>query len=583
MNLWQFAKTFARPLWPWYLAGMIFLALTNFITLQIPQLAKTIVNAFEKAEITDHLSQLAWTIIALGFLQILVRSLSRILIFWPGRKIEETSKSFLFARTMQLPQKFFDRYGMGDLISRLSNDLGQIRVFFAFAILQILNMSFLGLFTIVMMLSIHVELTLLCLAPIGLMLILTKFMMPALARYSRENQDAVGRLTNKVTESFTNVHVLKANAAEDTFLKRTEVENLAVYQTNIKVIIFRTLFFPLLTSLTGISQLLVLGYGGFQVMNEQITIGDILAFNIYLSYLAFPLTSIGIVLSIYQRSKTALQRITPIIDHQVEAATLSTTSNPTLLAKAALLEIKNLTYFYPDDEKSDRHQTASLKNISLQIFQGQKIGLCGPIGSGKSTILRLISRLYDPPADSIYWKGRDILSFEPHELRTHIGYGLQEVHLFSDSIRNNLAFGLNPKPSMEALQKAASDAQITDEIAAFDEGWETQVGEKGIRLSGGQKQRLALARLFLRDLDLLLLDDVLSAVDNQTEARLIKRFEESHNTILIASHRSSVLKGCDLVIYLRDGQLIDQGRFEELAEKFPELREERDVRPDAHE
>lgn len=578
MNLWQFAKKFALPLWAWYVGGTIFLAITNLITLLIPQLAKRIVNALEQSLISDQLAQLALAIIGLGFLQIIVRSLSRIFIFWPGRKIEETSKSFLFHRAMQLPQIFFDRYGMGDLISRLSNDLGQLRVFFAFGILQILNMSFIGLFTLVMMLSIHVELTILCLAPIGLMLILTRFMMPALSRFSRENQDAVGRLTNRVTESFTNVHVLKANAAEEAFIKRTEIENKAVYDTNMKVIVFRTLFFPLLTSLTGISQILVLGYGGFQVMANQITIGDILAFNIYLSYLAFPLTSIGIVLSIYQRSKTALQRITPIIDHPAESPRWESEPRDRKAANSELLQIKNLTYYYPSDGITERHLQAALQDFSLTIAKGQKVGLCGPIGSGKSTIMRLIARLYDPPKGTIFWKGRDILTIDPNYLRKQIAFGLQEVHLFSDSIEANLCFGLEPKPSRQELEVAARDAQIYQEIINFDQGWETQVGEKGIRLSGGQKQRLALARLFLRNPELLMLDDVLSAVDNQTEARLIRRFEQSKSTILLASHRASVLKSCDFVVYMIEGRLIDQGPYEELAAKYPEIREEQNVR-----
>jgi ATP-binding cassette subfamily B protein len=584
MNLWQFGRKFATPMWGWYLGGTIFLAITNLITLEIPQLAKEIVNALKAENVSPDLNRVALAIIGLGFAQILVRSLSRILIFWPGRRIEETSKSYLFAKAMRLPQSFFDRFGMGDLISRLSNDLGQVRVFFAFAILQVLNLAFIASFTIVMMLSIHVPLTLICLIPIMLMLIITRFLMPILARFSRRQQEAVGSLTNKVTEAFANIHILKANSAENAFLNRAEIENEAVYESNMRVITFRTLFFPLLTSLTGISQMLVLGYGGIQVIEQEITVGDILAFNIYLSYLAFPLTSVGIVLSIFQRSKTAMQRIAPLIHQSDERPLMDATKVD--MDESILLKIEGLTYSYPQVQDEEGSSTPAnqtvLSNISFELKEGQKIGICGPIGSGKSTLLQLISRIYDPPPGTIFWRNRDILSYQPAELRQEIGYGMQSVHLFSDTIRANITFGLDPVPTDDQLEAIAQNAEILNEIKNLDNGWETQIGEKGVRLSGGQKQRLALARLFARNPRLLLLDDVLSAVDNQTEARLLRYFQSRQKSILLSSHRASVLESCDDVIFLREGRMIDRGPYVELVRKYPDIREDQHDRPEAN-
>lgn len=562
LTLSSFAKRFALGLWPWYLVGSIFLALTNLITLEIPQLAKNIVNGLENlSDSTTDLSLFAIAIIALGLMQIITRSLSRILIFWPGRKLEATSKGVLFSKAMSLPQSFLERFGMGDLISRLSNDLSQVRVFFAFAILQMLNLAFLSVFTIVKMLSVHTQLTLLCLIPIGFMLVITKFIMPKLARYSKQNQEAIGSLTNRVTEAFTNIHVIQNNSVESSFQERIDLENEKVYKTNMNVVVFRTLFFPLLTSLTSVSQMMVLAYGGMQVFLGAITVGDILAFNIYLGYLAFPLTSLGIILSIYQRTKTAIERLSPIDEEASEAGHIRQEDDG-----QPLLEIKNLTFAYSQGQPA-------VKGLSLRLGKGEKLGLCGPVGSGKSTIFSLITRIYNPPRDTIFWRGVDVLDWQPSQLRRDVGLALQSVQLFSESIKSNLEFGVDPKPNQNQIMDATKAAQIQWDIANLDNGWDTQIGERGVRLSGGQKQRLALARLFLRKPSLLLLDDVLSAVDNHTEAEIIAHLHQTKQSFIVASHRTSVLKSCDRVILLDKGEIIDTGSFEDLASKHPHIRE----------
>ncbi|SMF21407.1 ABC transporter ATP-binding protein [Pseudobacteriovorax antillogorgiicola] len=568
LTLSSFARRFALNLWPWYLVGTIFLAATNLITLEIPQLAKRIVNGLNDVSSSqDQLIQFAVAIVLLGGLQILARSLSRILIFWPGRKLEATSKSALFGKAMTLPQLFLERFGMGDLISRLSNDLSQVRVFFAFAVLQILNLAFLSVFTIFKMLGAHIQLTLMCLIPIALMLVITQFIMPRLARYSRENQEAIGSLTNRVTEAFTNVHVIQSNGAEQTFQDRVDEENEKVYATNMNVVTFRTLFFPLLTSLTGVSQMMVIAYGGLQVFQGEITVGDLLAFNIYLAYLAFPLTSLGIVLSIYQRSKTAIERLSPIDEEPSESAGEAQSTHD----ESILLRIQDLSYRYPRQEGNER---AVLEDINLEVRDGEKIGICGSVGSGKSTLFNLITRIYDPPPGTIFWKGRDVVGISPRDLRQDIAYALQSAQLFSASISENLKFGIAKAPDQNELQRAAQAAQIYEDITEFDRAWETQIGEKGVRLSGGQKQRLALARLFLRNPPLLLLDDVLSAVDNHTEAQLISYLDRQKQSMIISSHRTSVLRSCDRVLLLDRGRIIDQGDFDFLAAKHPHIKED---------
>ncbi len=570
MTLPSFARRYAAPLWPWYVSGLIFLAITNLITLEIPQLAKEVVNALDKAQPDfSHLQMIALSIIGLGVLQILARSLSRILMFWPGRKLEATAKVDLFSRMMSLPQDFFATHGMGDLISRLANDIGHLRVFFAFGMLQIFNMIFLLIFTIAKMVSVNPRLTAICLSPLLLMLVMTKYVLPRMHQFSRLNQDALGRLTNRVTEAFVNVHVIQANAAEKAFLARAETENQEVYSTNMKVIMLRTLFFPLMASLTGISQLLVLFYGGHEIIAGRLSVGDILAFNIYLATLAFPFTSIGIILGVYKRSKTALERLDVFFVTQPEK-NFGTAQQPRKTSQP-VFEVKDLTFQYPDSTDDTRGN--ALRHISFILNPGESLGIFGPVGSGKSTLFRLLTRLYDAPRGTVFFHGVDILDWDPQELRRHVGYALQSVHLFSDSIRDNLTFGMNENVSETEIDKALHAAVMDGEVAGFEAGLETKVGEKGIRLSGGQKHRLALARLFLRPYEALILDDVLAAVDNQTEAHLIDSIKQRKAAVLIASHRIPALKACHKILYLKDGAVLDQGSYAELVQRHPEMRD----------
>lgn len=586
-NLWEFTRVYALPLWKWYSVGFVALAATNIITLKIPQLAKQVVNTLAvSGEVANSgLYNVTLAIVGLGVLQIFIRSLSRILVFWPGRSIESAAKNDLFAKVLTVPQWLLLKFGMGDLISRLSNDIGQLRAFYAFGLLQILNLIFLVVFTVSQMLSAHVMLTVYCLLPILLMVVVARVAMPQMQKYSRLNQEALGRLTNRVTEAFVHVHVVQANGAEETFVARSDQENENVYLTNIKLIFVRNVIFPLMSCLVGLSQVVVVIFGGIEVVNGRLTIGDILAFNIYIGLLSFPLTALGMILSLQQRAATAVRRI-----HEIQAAQ-SENQGPLNVEREKdhansatrdidadiLLEIRNLTYSYPNHESDAGVKNLAaeiltdqrgpvLKDISFAIRRGERMGIFGAIGSGKSTLFNLILRLFDPPRGTIFWKGRDILDLDPIQLRKEIGYASQTVHLFSDTIRANLLLGTELNSvSDENLKEATDAAQISEEINRFDLKMATEIGENGIRLSGGQKQRLALARLFLRPSELLILDDVISAVDHETEEKLISYFHRMSKSLFFASHRTSALKECHQVLVLDKGCIRARGAFSDIA------------------
>lgn len=559
-NFSDYQKKYIYPLWAWYLGGIILLAVVNVVNLEIPQLAKSIINSLTTRTNLERSTETALAIVGLGFLLIVVRALSRILMFWPSRKAEAASKSDFFKKVMELPAEFFEKHGMGDLISRLANDIGHVRIYYGFGLLQILNVIFLLILTIGKMTSIHTMLTVYSLTPLLLMFVITRTTMGKMHFFSKANQAAVGQLTNKVTESFVNVHVLQANAAVDTFVDRIEKENEEVYASNVKLIFIRTVVFPLMTCLAGVSQLVILFYGGKEIIAGRLTIGDILAFNVYIALLTFPLVAMGIILAVHQRAKTALERLNEI--NQGSPRSFSTSE---LTAATHDLKIENLSFKYHDTKQI-------LTDISLKLRPGTHIGLFGPIGSGKSTLLNIITRCYDPPENTIKLDGQDIRTINPKVLRKTIGYALQSVHLFSSTIRENLIFGMDRQVSEQEMLEAADAAQILGEINSFPEGWHTQIGEKGIRLSGGQKQRLALARVFLRKSPILLLDDVLSAVDHATEKRILAYIRGLGSSLLIASHRGSALKHCHEILILdAEGRVSDRGTYQELLPRHPKL------------
>ncbi len=561
----EYTRRFVLPMWGWYAVGFILLAIVNIINLEIPDLAKEIINDLT-SPVSSHnesLANLALAIIGLGVTLIICRSLSRITVFWPGRKLETVTKSYLFERVLALPETFFMKHGMGDLISRLSNDVGQLRAFYAFGLLQVLNVIFLSVFTVSKMVSIHPTLTLVALLPLMVSFLVIRVAMPRMHNLSRQNQDAQGVLTSKVTEAFGHVHVIQANAAKDSFMLRMEDECQAVYHTNIKLLILRTFVFPLMACLATFSQLAILFYGGSEVIAKRLTVGDILAFNVYIGLLTFPLSAMGIILALYQRASTALERLSEIDRTPREGEGLIKEDAPT--SSFHLLEVKDLNFSYGTERE------AGIFGVSFTISPGEKVGIYGAIGSGKTTLFNLLTQLIPPGTGTITWQGRGVASVDPKELRRGIGYAMQQVHLFSATIKENLEFGMTPIPDLTEIKQALKGAQILDEVERLTDGVNTEIGERGVRLSGGQKQRLALARLFLRKPPLLILDDTLSAVDHATESALLDYIYSLKAALLIATHRSSALKRCDKIIILDKGKITFLGSYDDAKAHLPDL------------
>lgn len=556
---------FVIPLWPWYLGGVIFLLGSAWITISIPRFSKIVVNDLLSQHPKDSILNFIILIISLGVLQMIVRSVSRLLFFWPGRKIESEIKTYYFDHLLEMPLRFFQKHTYGDLVSRLANDVAQIRACMAFGTLQIGNLIFLSSFSIFNMYKISPKMTLACLTPLLCMIIVARLAAPLFHKYSKRGQLMIGELTNRVTEAFIHVDIVQANDAIESFIQRISRGVDDVYDNNIKLALVRTVMFPIASLFTGLAYLVVLFYGGQAVINQTLSIGDILAFNIYIALLSFPLTALGIIISLIQRARSACERLIDLEKQDKEKSITpksSTKSNNSI--QNPILSVRNLTFRYQETSPP------VLQNISFDLPPSYKLGITGPIGSGKSTLLSLIARLYDPAAGSILYKGEDILSFNPAQLRQEIGFGLQTPYLFSSSITENLLMGFNQKPSMEEMETCARQGQILNEIENLENKWDTPIGEKGVRLSGGQKQRLAITRLLLRQPDLILLDDVTAAVDQSTEKNLLDELAKLPSAYLIVSHRPAALKICDQVILLnKQGQIVDRAPYQDLLTRHP--------------
>lgn len=558
------------------LFGVLFIILSNvFATIQGPVIREVIdylTTSYQQYHNLQDLGQreafaegfmgqiakYGITILVMAFISGVFLYFQRQTIIGMSRYIEFDLKNEIFNHYQTLPLSFYRKNNTGDLMARISEDVSQVRMYLGPSIMYFINLVALFSITIVIMLSVDVKLTIYALLPMPVLTVTIYLVHSIIDRSSEEVQKGLSNMSTFVQEAFSGIRVIKAFVREQDVYERFTTESNYYKQKSLKLAKINALFFPLIVVLTGLSMIIIVYYGGKEVIDGKITYGNITEFIFYLNKLTWPVASLGWTTSLVQRAEASQRRINEFLNTETD---IVTKGNLNSSVEGNILFDK-VTFVYPDSG------VVALKEVSFEIKAGESLAIVGSTGSGKSTIANLLCRLYDPTTGTIFVDKVDIRKYNLFSLRNQIGYVPQDVFLFSDTIKNNIAFGSLDIKENNIIQ-AAKDADLYENIQGFPNGFNTMVGERGITLSGGQKQRVSIARAISRSPKILVLDDSLSAVDTKTEDAILTSLKDimDGKTTLIISHRVSSVKLADKILMIQDGEIIESGTHEELMKK----------------
>ncbi len=556
--MYRFIKNFALKYWVYYISGLLFLIITNYVSTIIPLKIKSVIDIMANESTFNVVQPFLIDIIWLAITLAVTRTLSRILIFFPGRFVEYNLRNTLYKHLLGLSQSFFKKEKPGDIISRMINDIQSLRATSALGFLHITNTIMIYFLVIYQMVHINLNLTLWVIIPIPIVLLSVGFLVKYLYKAIYECQQKLGYLTNYCIEMFKHIKTIKVTVAEDSITHLFKEKNESYFKKNIQLAKIRSAMFPFIGIIGYIGNVLLLLMGGSLIIKGSLTIGEFVAMASYIGLLAWPTASLAWIINIIQRGKAAWKRIDAILQTESEFQG----KTPLNLEKAkskTLLSVQNLSFQYPNTPKQ------TLNNINLTINSGEFIGIFGPSGSGKSTLINILAGIEKIPNNSYYLNKKCINSLNIKDVKNHIALVEQLPFLFSTTIKDNIAFTLS-KPIDPYIKKACIETDIT----SFPDQLNTLIGEKGVVLSGGQQSRLALARAYYKSAPILLLDDILSAVDHETESALIKALLENkdpNQTIIFISHRISALTQCNTIHILENGSLTDSGSHNDLLKK----------------
>jgi ATP-binding cassette subfamily B protein len=547
---------YVRNCWTRYFLGCLFLLGANGFALLIPWLLKLAVEGLKDPVAGEHAPgyYAAW-IIAAALAHGVVRIYSRTFILHAGRRIEYEIREDLHRKLQSLDLPYFSEGRTGDILSRFSNDLTNVRMLLGFGVLNVINTAIIYLAALSLMLQISPILTLYAAIPYPLMILLVKRVSHSIFYHSKRAQEELSRLSSQVEENVSAAAVVKAYCRENSQIDTFREINTKYLYYSMKMANQRGILIPFMASVGGLGTLIVLLAGGSRVITGELTLGDFVAFNGYLAMLIWPTIVLGWILNLLQRGAASMGRLNEVLNAR---ATVREPSEPVEIEKiTGEIEFRNLSFSYND--------TPLLQGIDLHIVKGMRVGIVGPVGSGKTTLVRLIARLYPVGDGQLFTDGIDINRIPLQKLREAIGYVPQESFLFSRTVADNIAFGL-AGATLQEVKAAARLASLDGDVAGFPNDYETLVGERGVTLSGGQKQRTAIARALLKNPAILILDDPLSAVDAGTEEEILQGLSRYYGerTVLIVSHRLSALRDCNLIIALNKGRITERGNHEEL-------------------
>jgi ATP-binding cassette, subfamily B, multidrug efflux pump len=546
--------SYLRPHWRMVLLGTIALLIVNLLGVYIPLLIKDSIDQLEGEFSFNQLSRTALWLLLLSAIMWCFRMYSRTSIFGIGRQVEFGLKQRIFQHLLTIEPGYFSNNTSGDLINRATSDVDNIRRLVGFALLSFINIIFAYAFTLPVMLKINVRLTILAIAVYPLMLLTVQLFSGKLRRYQEEIQVKLSDLSELIQEDMSGMALIRIYAQENQERAAFSQKNQQLLESNLKLAQVRNLLFPVIEGISYISLLILLWVGTKAIADGQITVGDFIALVLFVERLVFPTALLGFTITAYQQGEISIDRVEsvtqakPKIKNTAQAIILPSTE-----IKGAITA-RNLTYTYPGSN------TPALYDLNFEIQPGETVAIVGSIGSGKSTLANAIPRLLNVAEGELFLDNCDITKLELGSLRKAIAYVPQDSFLFSTTIQNNIRYGEPLAETAEVVQ-SAKQAQIHPEILTFPQEYDTLVGERGITLSGGQRQRTALARALLADAKVLILDDALSSVDNETATKILESLSPTtaKKTVIFISHQLSAAANCDRILVMDQGKIVQNG------------------------
>ena len=553
-----------------FLLGLVCVVLSSTFQLLSPWVLRFAIDDLTRAVTRQKLITYAGLLLGVACIRAVFQFSMRRIIIGASREIEYDIRNAFFARLQQMPLAYYQARRTGDLMSRATNDLNAVRMMIGPAVMYSASTILVFAVAIILMISIDARLTLIALIPLPMVSVSVKYFGSAIHKRFEAIQAQLADLSAVVQEALAGVRVVRAYNQERYEIKRFSAANDEYIQRNRVLIRLQGMFYPSMTLFLGFGALLVLWVGSREVIRGRISLGEFVAFNSYLVMLSWPMIAFGWVTNMLQRGMASWKRMLEVLDAEPQINDAEVTDAGRTVRLAGGIELRHLTFMYPGTDR------AVLDDVSLRIEPGQTVAFVGATGSGKSTLISLLPRLHEPPPATVFMDGVDVREIPLERLRGAIGFVPQEPFLFSDTIAENIAFGVrelrkNPDQTrapeyQQRLLDVAAVARLDKDVESFPNGYETAVGERGITLSGGQKQRTALARALMVDPRVLILDDALSAVDTYTEEEILSRLKSvmRQRTSIIVAHRISTVRDADQIFVLDHGRVVERGDHDAL-------------------
>ena len=553
---------YLRPHWRIVLIGVIALIIVNGLKVYIPLLIRDSIDRLQGEFSFDQLSSSALWLLLLSAVMWGFRMLSRVLIFGAGRQVEFGLKQKIFQHLLTIEPNYFSENRSGDLINRATSDVDNIRRLVGFAVLSFVNIIFAYAFTLPAMLRIDVKLSFMALAVYPLMLMTVQLFSGKLREYQEEIQVKLSDLSELIQEDMSGMALIRIYAQENQEREAFKVKNQELLESSLKLARTRNLLFPIIEGISYISLLILLWLGTGAIASGTITVGDFIALVLFVEGLVFPTALLGFTITAYQQGEVSIDRVEAITKAEPK---IKNSPQAIALPREEIrgkITARNLTYTYPDANNP------ALYDLNFTIKPGETVAIVGSIGSGKSTLAIAIPRLLNIESGELFLDEHDITKLDINTLRKAIAYVPQDSFLFSTSIKNNIRYG-EPLAETDEVIQSAQQAQIHPDILTFPQEYETIVGERGITLSGGQRQRTSLARALLTDAKVLILDDALSSVDNETATKILNSLSPTRakKTVIFISHQLSAAAICDRILVMDEGKIIQNGTHEILVQE----------------